>query len=177
MQFEMEMPVNAYMFFLKSAACDEPILLPKHCITNENTAEQYLQAQNLWVREKWMELDLDCVMHPTHEVARILYNLTHMRAVLRWARLFYKEYFVRGPVDFLYVLEKDGRVQLKLVSNTNLLRRIQYERVACLEGALRTKRMSDGKERASALLGETEDALQEELIMHLQLLYEDAIDA
>lgn len=141
----IKMPVNTYYFLLKSVPCTEPLLIPCHSVTNDDAAEQYMWARDYWTDRGWAELDFDGSLHLYPEFARYVYNISHMDAVLRWGKQHQTEYWIKGPVDVLYVKETAGEVELSLIANSALLRQLKNELSVKPSGVISAKHMKSGK--------------------------------
>jgi len=170
------MPVNALLFLLKSVPCEDAILLPRHSVTEENAAGEYIQARELWTREGWAELDFDGSLQPGRPLARLLYNLKHRYAVFRWERDGVRECYVKGPVDLLRIREEDGRAKLDLTSNWFLLETLREELNQRPRGMLTVRRTADGADCRVELdgLAPGEEALTA-AVEGLKLFYEEGV--
>lgn len=80
----------------------ERLLLPD----SAGTAADFLQARQEWEAAGLAELDFDGTLHPQPRFARMLYNLTHVRSMLRLRREGETVLYVRGPVDLLRLCRK-----------------------------------------------------------------------
>ena len=96
----------------------ERLLLPDPA----GTAADFLQARQEWETAGLVELDFDGPLHPQPRFARMLYNLTHVRGMLRLRREGETVLLVRGPVDLLRLYRKaEGEWQMALCPLTEAL--------------------------------------------------------
>lgn len=157
---ELNMPVSAYYFLLKSIPCDEPLLTPKYTAPQEDPARAYVEARQFWLDNGWVEMDLDGSIRPSPQMARLLYIISHREAVLCWEQEGKREYFVKGPVDMLQVVEKQGEVTLIQRNNSYLPKRMREEwNTSGIGGTLEVLHTSGAK--AGPLTGEDLTAQRE----------------
>lgn len=174
-EIRLEIPANAFLFLLKSVPCEEAILRPRHTVTEENAAQEYLRARDLWTEQGWVELDFDGSLRPGRPLARLLYTLVHRYAVLRWERDGMREFYVKGPVDLLHIVEEAGRMTMAQEPSRAALEHLREELSACSQGTLEVLRISDQKALRVSLEGLTpgEEALKAS-VEALKLFYEEA---
>lgn len=171
---KLEMPVNAYYFLLKSVPCPEPLLIPRHTVVQEEAAQAYAQARELWISEGWTQLDLDGSLLPYPMLDRLLYTLSNRKALLRWERDGNIEHSVRGPVDLLRITQQGDQATLAQEPVCDLVERVFQALDAGRLGTLEALRLSDG---ASARLSDGDTGQEEALEQLLTLFLEEASHA
>lgn len=171
----IEMPINIYYVLLRSVPCTEAFLTPHHTVTDADAAEQYALARDYWIANRWADLNFDGGLTMYPELARLLYNITHMESVWKWEKMDGTEWWVKGPVDFLRIREVNGRVLLNLEGSMSLVRYVRQNVIANPEGEVSALRTKDGRSLTRQLSTNEEDLekLVSMLAECMQLVFEE----
>lgn len=134
-KMQIQMSANEYFFFLESIPCKETLLQPRHKVNSENAAEEYVAARDTWCREHWVEMDFDGLTL-SEQTQQLVYPVSRSRALLRWEHDDVLEWFVRGPVEHFWAVQKGDRVNLSLVYGGFVMNRLQEELLQSPRGTL-----------------------------------------
>lgn len=156
----IEMPANAYLFFLKCIPCDEPFLYPHHTVNGENGTREYVGARELWRREGIASMDLDGVLTLTEEAGRLAWPFFRLRSLLRWEHDGLLECFAKGPVGLVWMRQEGETVTLSLQSGGFAIERMREEFLKKVRGELMALLVENGrtaKAHLDGLLPESEE--------------------
>lgn len=171
----IQMPANAYFFFLKSLTCEEALLRPSHTVTNANVAEEYIAVRDMWCAQGWAAMDLDGLVL-AQELGQLVYPLQRRRSLLRWERDGGWECFVRGPVGLTWAVQEGEQVTLALQPGAFATRRLWEELSQRPRGMVEALRTSDGETARAVLDGLSPGAeeLDEQMERLMSLFYREA---
>lgn len=170
-KMQIQMSANAYFFFLKSIPCEETLLQPLHKVDDENAAEEYIAARDVWCRERWAEMDFDGLTLSS-QTQQLIYPIFRRRGLLRWEHDDVLEWFVRGPVEHFHAVQKGSQVMLSLVSGGFAMERLREELLQSPRGTL-TSLCADGQAVATVLDGLAPDdgSFSDAMEQQMQLYY------
>lgn len=167
-KIQIGMSANAYFFFLKSIPCKEALLQPRHRVNNENAAEEYIAARDIWCREHWVEMDFDGLTL-SERTQQLVYPVFRCRGLLRWEHEDVLEWFVRGPVEHFWAVQKGDWVTLSLVSGGFAMERLREELLQSPRGTLISLCAADQNTVTAVLDGFSPDAEKFSDVMEQQM--------
>lgn len=165
----IEMPANAYFFFLKSIPCDEPFLYPHHTVNGETAAREYIGAREFWRREGLASMDLDGGLTLTEEAGKLAWPFFRLRALLRWEHDGLLECFARGPVGLVWMRQEEGKVTLSLRPGGFAIERMREELLKKVRGELVALLVEDGSTAKAHLDGLLPESAEFNRLMEEQM--------
>ena len=159
---------NGFLQLLKTSGYAGSWLLPESA---DRSAGAFLKAREEWRRLSLAELDFDGKLHPSRPLARLLYDIAHAEAALRYQNEEICVHYLRGPVDLLRIgAVQDGNRVLEFCRPGTVLWLVKERILPEGRGSLVTLGRRDDSGRLETELSASPD-LPEILTAHLNLFY------
>lgn len=160
---------NGFLQLLKTSGYAGNWLLPESA---DCSAGAFLKAREEWRRLGLAELDFDGKLHPSRPLARLIYNIAHAEAALRYQNEEICVHYLRGPVDLLRIgAVQDGNRVLELCRPGTVLWLVKEKLLPEGKGSLVTLGRRDDSGRLETELSAASD-LPGVLTAHLNLFYQ-----
>lgn len=156
----------AFRAVLHLLGCEEKHLLPRL-----SEAEEYIAGREVLCKNGWAELDLDGSLLPRPDFARLIYDISHAEAALRWEVPHRTLWMLRAPTEMLYIEQEGGQVRMERRTGRSFLPWVRQVLQPAASGTLTTV---FGQQRQRSDLSETEKESRsraEVLAQHLVLFF------
>lgn len=170
MSGEVKITKNALYFALLSVGEKDSFLLKYLAPEDVQDVSKYVEARDEWMEKELAELDFDGKVYPSASFMRLLYVVTHKRAVSIWRESGCMNFWINGEPEILKIHIAGEQAHLQLQPKRSFYTDLKGEIYQKKSGFLETKRVLDGK-TLKEKVGKT--TAMETLGNHVQLMYEE----
>lgn len=144
----------------------------KHLLPRTENVEAFLSGREELCKNGWAQLDFDSSLLPEPAFARLIYDISHAEAALRFVREAQTIWVLLAPTELLYIEQTGEEVYLERRKAAFLFPWVREVLMPAKDGRLTTQRNEDVRNSAleDAQAGSRERA--EMLACHLALFFD-----